>query len=83
MKIEKLQLSKQKKDINFQFYVLLKFITKLQASDAQEMLMTENIALLKSNPASLIESLKKYLSNPKGSLSILKKYAKDSLALMI
>lgn len=59
MKIEKLQLSKQKKDINFQFYILLKSITKLKASNVQEILMIENIGLLKNNPTSLAESLKK------------------------
>ncbi len=59
MKIEKLHLSEQKKDINFQFYVLLKCLTKLKASNVQEIMMIENVSLLKNNPISLSESLKK------------------------
>lgn len=59
MKIEKLHLSKQKKDINFQFYILLKCLTKLKATNIQEVLMIENIGLLKNSPTALAESLRK------------------------
>jgi hypothetical protein len=49
MKIQKLQLSKDKTDINLQFYFFLKHIVKLSPSSAQINLMLENLNLLKSS----------------------------------
>lgn len=55
MKIEKLDLSKEKADINLKFYFFLKHINKLNPSNNQLNLILENINLLKSNIEFLLE----------------------------
>ncbi len=57
IKIEKLQLSKQKTDINLRFYFFLKHINKLSPSNRQLILTIENINLFKSNSRILLEKL--------------------------
>ena len=59
MKIQKLQLSKEKIDINLQFYFFLKHIVKLKPTGKQANEMLENIQLFKNNPDALLESLEK------------------------
>ncbi len=58
MKIEKLQLSKQKTDFNLKFYFFLKYLVKINATNRQVILMLENINLLKNNQEALIEEFK-------------------------
>lgn len=59
MKIQKLQLSKEKIDINLQFYFFLKHIVKLKPTGKQANEMLENIQLFKNNPDALLENLEK------------------------
>ena len=49
MKIQKLQISKDKIDINLQFYFFLKYIVKLKPSAQQVAQITEEYNLLKNN----------------------------------
>ncbi len=57
MKIEKLRLTKQKTDINLQFYFFLKHIVKLKPTNGQIDLVIENINLFKNDSNSLFEVL--------------------------
>lgn len=54
MKIRKLQISKEKTDINLQFYFFLKHIVKLKPSDTQVFELLENLMLLKASPMNII-----------------------------
>ncbi|NBX52824.1 MAG: hypothetical protein EBT63_04170 [Proteobacteria bacterium] len=57
MKIEKLQISKEKSEINLKFYFLLKHLNKLNPSERQINLVSENISLFKSDIEKLRENL--------------------------
>jgi hypothetical protein len=67
MKIQKLQLSKNKIDINLQFYFFLKHTVKLKPTDKQSNLVIENIQLFKNDSDVLLENLEKIFvkSKPK------------------
>lgn len=65
MKIEKLDLSKEKADINLKFYFFLKHINKLNPSNNQLNLILENINLLKSNIKFLLEKFEEIFANSK------------------
>lgn len=54
IKIKKLQLAKEKTDINLQFYFFLKHIVKLKPSNAQVFKILENLMLLKESPMNII-----------------------------
>lgn len=71
MKIQKLQLSKEKVDINLQFYFFLKHIVKLSPSESQIDNMLENINLLKNGKIDFIarELEKIFLKKSKNSSS--------------
>jgi hypothetical protein len=47
MKIEKLQITKDKLDVNLKFYFFLKYINKINPSDRQIDQISENIGLFK------------------------------------
>ncbi len=49
MKIQKLQISKDKVDINLQFYFFLKYTVKLKPSPQQVLQITEEYNLLKNS----------------------------------
>ena len=54
MKIQKLQLTKEKIDINLQFYFFLKHIVKLKPTDKQITGLFEDFSLLKHNSIAII-----------------------------
>ena len=62
MKIEKLQITKNKLEINLKFYFFLKYINKINPSDRQIDQISENIGLFKKNISDLNSSLLKIFS---------------------
>lgn len=62
MKIEKLQITKDKLDVNLKFYFFLKYINKINPSDRQIDQISENIGLFKKNISDLNSSLLKIFS---------------------
>jgi len=59
MKIEKLQLTKDKLGINLKFYFFLKYINKINPSDSQIGQISENIGLFRKNITDLNSSILK------------------------
>lgn len=72
MKIEKLQLSKQKTDINLKFYFFLKHIVKLKPTNRQLILTIENINLLKNDIVILTEEIEKIFTKSKSKIEYIK-----------
>ncbi|MBL0725512.1 MAG: hypothetical protein JJW01_00940 [Alphaproteobacteria bacterium] len=68
MKIEKLQLSKRKVDINLQFYFFLKHTSKLQPSDLEIMKVIEECNLLSHNVDLCIKGIREVFKKSKKKL---------------
>ena len=71
MKIEKLHITKEKTDINLNFYFFLKLIVKLKATNNQVLQVLENLNLFKNDIDELIERFNDIFAKSQNKLELI------------